>query len=255
MATVLILGVSSGFGAAAARAFARAGYDVAGVHLDRRGTQPQVDAVRADIEATGRQAWFFNQNAADDEGRARIVGELRERCGEGGVAALLHSLAFGSLAPFVGERAATRKQLEMTVDVMGSSLVYWAQDLVSAGLLGRGGRIWAMTSSGSHMVWPGYGPVSAAKAVLEATCRQLAVELGPRGITTNAILAGVTDTPALRKIPGAELLIEKALARNPSGRLTTPDDVANALVLLIQPGAAWINGNVLRVDGGEDIAG
>jgi NAD(P)-dependent dehydrogenase (short-subunit alcohol dehydrogenase family) len=112
-----------------------------------------------------------------------------------------------------------------------------------------------MTSSGSHMVWPGYGPVSAAKAVLEATCRQLAVELGPRGITTNAILAGVTDTPALRKIPGAELLIEKALARNPSGRLTTPDDVANALVLLIQPGAAWINGNVLRVDGGEDIAG
>jgi NAD(P)-dependent dehydrogenase (short-subunit alcohol dehydrogenase family) len=155
----------------------------------------------------------------------------------------------------VGERAATRKQLEMTVDVMGSSLVYWAQDLVSAGLLGRGGRIWAMTSSGSHMVWPGYGPVSAAKAVLEATCRQLAVELGPRGITTNAILAGVTDTPALRKIPGAELLIEKALARNPSGRLTTPDDVANALVLLIQPGAAWINGNVLRVDGGEDIAG
>ncbi len=255
MSTVLILGVSSGFGAAAARAFARAGFDVAGVHLDRRGNQPQVDAVRADIEAAGRKAWFFNQNAADDEGRAHIVAALRERCGEGGVAALLHSLAFGSLAPFVGEKAVTRKQLEMTVDVMGSSLVYWAQDLVSAGLLGPGGRIWAMTSSGSHRVWPGYGPVSAAKAVLEAACRQLAVELAPLGITTNAILAGVTDTPALRKIPGSEVLVAKALAGNPSGRLTTPDDVALALLLLIQPGARWINGNVLRIDGGEDIAG
>jgi NAD(P)-dependent dehydrogenase (short-subunit alcohol dehydrogenase family) len=149
----------------------------------------------------------------------------------------------------------SRKQMEMTLDVMGSSLVYWAQDLVRAGLLGDGGRIWAMTSSGSHMVWPGYGPVSAAKAVLEAACRQLAVELAPRGVTCNAILAGVTDTPALRKIPGSDQLISKALARNPSGRLTTPADVADLLVLLASPGARWVNGNTLRVDGGEDISG
>lgn len=255
MACIVVLGASSGFGAAAARAFARHGYDVVGVHLDRRGTQPQVDAVVADIEATGRRAWFFNVNAADDEGRASVVTSLSAQLAQGEVTGLLHSLAFGTLAPFVGERPVSRKQMEMTLDVMGSSLVYWAQDLVRAGLLGDGGRIWAMTSSGSHMVWPGYGPVSAAKAVLEAACRQLAVELAPRGITTNAILAGVTDTPALRKIPGNEVLVQKALARNPGGRLTTPDDVANFLVLLAQPGAAWVNGNVIRVDGGEDISG
>ena len=255
MATVLVLGASSGFGAAACRAFARAGYDVAGVHLDRRATLPQAEAVVADVQAAGRRAWFFNGNAADDAARADVIASIREHHGPGEVVGLLHSLAFGTLAPFVGPRQVSRKQLEMTLDVMGNSLVYWAQDLVSTELMGRGGRIWGMTSSGSHVVWPGYGPVSAAKVVLEATCRQLAVELGPRGITTNAILAGVTDTPALRKIPGSDVLVEKALARNPGGRLTTPDDVAGFLVLLLQPGADWVNGNVLRVDGGEDISG
>ncbi len=255
MSTVVILGASSGFGAAAARAFARVGFDIVGVHLDRRAAQPAIDALLAELSATGRQVHFFNQNAADDASRAEIVAKLRELCPPGSVRGLLHSLAFGSLAPFSGPRQVTRKQMEMTLDVMGSSLVYWAQDLVDAGLLGEGGRIWAMTSSGSHMVWPGYGPVSAAKAVLEATCRQLAVELAPKGITTNAILAGVTETPALRKIPGSEALVEKALARNPGGRLTTPEDVADFLVLLAGPGARWVNGNILRVDGGEDIAG
>ena len=198
---------------------------------------------------------FFNQNAADDSARAEIIGKVSETFGAGSVRGLLHSLAFGTLAPFVGDKSVTRKQMEMTLDVMGNSLVYWAQDVVKSGLMGEGGRIWAMTSSGSHMVWPGYGPVSAAKCVLEATCRQLAVELAPRGITTNAILAGVTDTPAQRKIPGNELLVEKALARNPSGRLTTPEDVADFLVVLATPAARWVNGNVLCVDGGEDISG
>jgi NAD(P)-dependent dehydrogenase (short-subunit alcohol dehydrogenase family) len=177
---------------------------------------------------------------------------------------LLHSIAFGSLLPFVAPEAApgekqakgaSRKQLEMTLDVMANSLVYWSQDLVNTGLLGRGGRIYAMTSSGSHVAWESYGPVAAAKACLEAYCRQLALELAPRGITTNAILAGVTRTPAVEKIAGAQKLLEGAQSRNPFGRLTEPDDVARALVLLASQDAHWINGNVLRIDGGEDVCG
>lgn len=253
---ILILGASSGFGAASARAFAREGYAVAGVHLDRRAGMPAVEALLAEL---GPDAVFFNVNAADDERRAEVVGALRERIGAGGLRVFLHSLAFGSLGPFVppatGGKGVTRKQLEMTVDVMGHSLVYWVQDLVAAGLFGEGGRVYAMTSSGSHMVWPGYGPVSAAKAALEAHIRQLAVELAPRGITANAILAGVTRTPALEKIPGADLLAEKALGRNPHGRLTRPEDVAQCLIELARPGTAWLNGNVIRVDGGEDCSG
>ena len=79
----LVLGASSGIGAATARALARAGMDIVGVHLDRRSTQPLADAVRADIEAAGRTAWFFNVNAADDA--KRLSGTLRfDKTGAGG---------------------------------------------------------------------------------------------------------------------------------------------------------------------------
>jgi NAD(P)-dependent dehydrogenase (short-subunit alcohol dehydrogenase family) len=68
-------------------------------------------------------------------------------------------------------------------------------------------------------------------------------------------MAGITDTPALRKIPDHEKVLASARARNPQGRLTRPEDVAEALVALSGPGTAWMTGNVLRVDGGEDITG
>jgi NAD(P)-dependent dehydrogenase (short-subunit alcohol dehydrogenase family) len=97
--------------------------------------------------------------------------------------------------------------------------------------------------------------VSAAKAALEAHTRQLALELAPLGITVNTIRAGVTDTPALRKIPGSVEMIESAERRNPNRRLTTPEDVARALVVLADPDTHWITGNVIGVDGGEEIAG
>lgn len=253
---ILILGVSSGFGAASARAFARAGYEIAGVHLDRRGAMPKVEALQAEIQAMGRQAVFFNLNAADDGKRQEVVAALKGILEAGQLKVLLHSLAFGTLSPMVsGARLLSRSQLDMTVDVMGNSLIWWVQDLLGAALLGEGGRIFAMTSAGSHLVWPAYGPVSAAKAVLEAHVRQLAVELAPRQITVNAIQAGVTITPALEKIPGSDLIIAKSLARNPYGRLTLPEDVATCLVDLARPGTYWLTGNVLKVDGGEDISG
>ncbi len=258
----LILGGSSGFGAASARAFAAAGYDIAAVHLDRAAAMPSVIALRDEIVGMGRQAIFHNVNAADDDRRTAVVADLVDHVGPNGLRVLLHSLAFGSLLPFVPPRAkpgekqakgASRKQLEMTMDVMANSLVYWTQDVVNAGLMGEGGRIFAMTAAGSHTAWAGYGPVAAAKSALESYCRQFALELAPRGISTNAILAGVTKTPALDKIPGSDKLIAGAVARNPFGRLTEPEDVARALVLLASQDARWINGNVLRIDGGEDV--
>jgi NAD(P)-dependent dehydrogenase (short-subunit alcohol dehydrogenase family) len=137
---------------------------------------------------------------------------------------------------------------------MGNDVVYWVQDLLASDMLGSPGRIFAMTSEGDRRVWKGYGPVSAAKCALEANIRQLAVELAPRGITANCILAGVTDTPALRKIPGNEAMIEASLRRNPHGRLTTPDDVAAFISLLCDDRSAWVTGNIIGCDGGETIA-
>lgn len=255
MRWAVVLGASSGFGAASARALAREGFGIFGLHLDRRAAQPAVDALIEELRATGVPVCFVNANAADDEARAAAVGQLRQHVGSGTVGVLLHSLAFGTLRPFTGDGALSRRQLEMTMDVMAHSLVWWAQDLVAAGLLGPGGRIFAMTSAGSLAVWPAYGAVSGAKCALEAYIRQLAVELAPRGITANAIMAGVTRTPALEKIPGADSLAEGALARNPHGRLTVPEDVASLIAVLAGPASAWLTGNVLRVDGGESVSG
>jgi enoyl-[acyl-carrier protein] reductase III len=122
-------------------------------------------------------------------------------------------------------------------------------------LMAAGGRIYAMTSEGSNKAIPQYGPVCAAKAILEAHIRQLAMELAPLGITANAILAGVTDTPALRKIPGKDRLMAYAQARNPHGRLTTPNDVAKCVAVLIHENTYWMTGNTIRVDGGEGSVG
>jgi len=256
--SVLVLGASSGFGEAVVRAFAGAGYDVYGVHLDRRAGLQHVEEIRSDIEATGRSAVFFNVNAASAEKRDAVLDQIADSAPPGSVRVLVHSLAFGTLRPFVAPDAAgslTPEQMNMTLDVMANTLVYWTQGLVSRDLMAEGGRIYAMTSSGGDRVIPSYGAVSAAKAALESHCRQLALELAPRGITANAIRAGVTDTPALRKIPGAQHMIEEARRQNPYGRLTTPEDVARCIVAMAGEATAWMTGNVIRVDGGEDFVG
>ena len=253
----LVLGASSGFGEACVRALAKAGYDIAGVHLDRKAGIAHVEEVKAAIAASGRRVLFFNVNAADDQKRQEVLDALAADIGRNGgtVAVLMHSLAFGTLKPYLADDALSRANIEMTVDVMAHSLVYWAQDLLKRRLMGEGGRIFSMTSSGSTRVIPSYGAVSAAKCALESHTRQLATELALRGITVNALRGGVTRTPASEKIPGSAQLFEQATRRNPHGRLTTPEDVAAAVVALCQPGTDWITGNVINVDGGEEITG
>lgn len=254
----LILGASSGFGEAAALEFARAGYDIIGVHLDRRAGLAHVEEIVGRIEKTGARAEFHNMNAASSKKRDELLDELAGRLRPGSIAVLMHSLAFGTLRPLVAEHpteSMTEDQMNMTLTVMAHTLVYWTQGIVARGLMGEGGRIFAMTSSGGDRVIPSYGAVSAAKAALESHTRQLALELAQRGITANAIRAGVTDTPALRKIPGAEFMIQEAKRQNPYGRLTTPEDVARCMLAFCDGGTDWMTGNTIRVDGGEDFVG
>jgi NAD(P)-dependent dehydrogenase (short-subunit alcohol dehydrogenase family) len=257
----LILGASSGFGAATARALAEAGMNIFGVHLDLKGTLPRVREVVSDIESHGRRAEFFNTNAADARKRARVLGKIEQILAEDpedNIHFMLHSLAFGTLRPFITddpEEAVTEAQMDMTLRVMAHTLVYWVQDLVHHDLLERGSRVYALSSAGAARMAPMYGAVSAAKAALESHMRQLALELGPRGISVNCLRPGVTDTPALRAIPGHESYIEQALQRNPGGRLTTPEDVAHVLVALADPAITWVSGAVLPVDAGEIIVG
>jgi enoyl-[acyl-carrier protein] reductase III len=263
----LILGASSGMGEASALALARAGYRICGIHLDFRAGLPHVEEVKAAIEAAGSEALYINTNAADDEKRgaalATLAARFDERRAEGAdpyVRVVMHSLAFGSLVPFISDDpklAADRRKMEMTQDVMANSLVYWVQDLYRGGFLASGSRVFAMTSEGSTRVIPTYGVVSSAKAALESHVRQLAMELARAGsgITVNAIRAGVTVTPALLKIPEHDSIIEAATRRNPTGRMTTPQDVAGAIVALSGEGTGFITGEIIGVDGGEFVTG
>lgn len=250
----LILGASSGMGLATAQELAREGVNILGVHFDTAEGQDKAAVAREELCAHGVQAHFFNANAASARTREELLPQFAELTGESGVRILVHSLAFGTLLPFVapeGEAGVTSRQMNMTLDVMAHSLVYWTQDLFTAGLLREGAKVYAMTSAGGARVMPSYGAVSAAKSALESHVRQLAMELAPSGIAVNALRAGVTVTPSMERIPDSDRLAEYARGLNPHHRLTRPEDVAEAISLLSRTDSSWITGNVIGVDGGE----
>jgi NAD(P)-dependent dehydrogenase (short-subunit alcohol dehydrogenase family) len=147
------------------------------------------------------------------------------------------------------------EDLQQTIHAMGTSLLGWVQEVHRRGLFAEDARVVGLTSEGNEVAWKGYAAVAAAKVALESLSRAIAVEMAPYGIRSNIVQAGVTDTPALRLIPGSAHLKAAARRRNPFGRLTTPEDVARVIHLLCLPEAAWINGALIRVDGGEHVSG
>ncbi|MGD9487738.1 MAG: SDR family oxidoreductase [Calditrichaceae bacterium] len=257
----IILGASSGFGEAVSLELAGNGFNIIGIHMDRGSGLKKVEQIKRQITDFGVEALFFNINAASEKNREEVIQSVQSHFSDTGsdkkIKVLLHSLAFGSLAPFIHNNPKdrlTQKQMEMTLNVMAHSLIYWTQDLFHNDLLGKGTKIFAMTSSGSSRVIPFYGAVSAAKAALESHIRQLALELAPFAMTANAIRAGVTYTPALRKIPGHETMIDLALSQIPFKRLTQPLDIAKFISSLVTSDELWATGNIFNVDGGEMIS-
>ena len=249
----LILGASSGIGAACAKKLAESGMNIYGIYL--RKPQSVIDELESYIKSQNVEVKFHKMNAMNYEKRQEVINNLKNL---GTVKTFIHSIAFGTLKPMLSkndEPSLDAKNIEMTINVMGSSLVYWTQNLYNANLLKKGSQIFSMTSSGGHRQWPSYGAVSMAKSALESASRQLAIELASEEIAVNAIQAGVTDTPALRKIPGSEKMIDYANNHNPSGLLTTPEDIADYVSLLSKSNNSWMTGNIIRIDGGEDIVG
>ena len=198
----------------------------------------------------------------DDRVRS-AVGRLAEELGvdaeqldakiraslEGGAVAL-----YGLVESEYPDRILEDVDFEHTIYAMGTSLQSWVRDLHGRGLFADDARVLGMTSEGNEVAWRGYAAVSAAKVALESVCRSVALEYAPHGIRANIVQAGVTDTPALRAIPGSANMKAAAAMRNPLRRLTSPDDVADFICLLCTDEAAWVNGSLLRVDGGEHIA-
>ena len=148
----VILGASSGFGAAACRELATHGVNIYGIHLDRKTTMDSVNSLVDDLKGENVDVYFKNMNATDDEKRKLVIDELKS-FGNIHVKVLMHSLAFGTLKPVIDglvENTIQQRQIEMTLDVMASSIIYWTQDLFQGGLLRGGSQIFAMTSSGGH---------------------------------------------------------------------------------------------------------
>ncbi len=164
-------------------------------------------------------------------------------------------LVFQALQPVeYSETLIDDEDLARTIFAMGTSLLSWVQRLHALALFADDARVIGLTSEGNATAWRGYAAVAAAKSALESLSRAIAVEFGPHGIRSNIIQAGITDTPALRMVPGSARMKAGARLRNPLGRLTVPEDVANMVYLLSLDEAAWVNGALVRVDGGEHIA-
>jgi enoyl-[acyl-carrier protein] reductase I len=261
MKWVFILGGSSGFGLASAKLFAEKGCNIFIVHRDNKSKMAEIEKSFQLIRDKGIDLVSLNINANTREGQGQIISKVKESLKNSGkISVFLHSIADGNINPLIAlkskkthEGTLSEEDLGHTIFGMGSNFILWSRMLHENGFFDNPARIIGITSEGSHKVIPGYAAVGAAKSVLESGCRYLASALAPFGITTNLINAGITDTPALRAIPSYQKIINSAIKRNPFKRLTTPEDVAKVIFLLSVEEANWINGEIIRVDGGEQI--
>jgi enoyl-[acyl-carrier protein] reductase III len=251
----IILGGSSGFGLAAVEKLACHGMNIAVLYRETAAAERLVKEKFSQIAAaSGVTILPLNSNALDWAARISFVEQFtaaagKKRC----VRLLLHSIARGNLKPLMadGPDQLSIEDIQLTSYAMSSSLLDWARILLKEELFREDARIIGLTSEGAHKFWEGYAAVSIAKASLESLTTYMAIELGRYGLRTNLIQAGITETPSLKRIPSSRQLIELSASRSPLGRITKTEDVAGVIYLLCTDEAAWINGAVIHVDGGE----
>lgn len=251
----VILGGSAGLGLATAKKLAREGMNIIIIHRSRRSVIAAFEDAMREMEVSGVTILSYNIDALNAKKREETIEDIKRITGSHNIKVLVHSIARGNLKPMYSEDQATlsNEDFKGTLDAMAVSYYDWMTAFAKAQLFTPSARGIAFTSEGSNRAWSQYGAVAAAKAALESISRGIALEFAPLGITSNCIQAGVTDTESLRLIPGSDKMKEMAQKRNPNKRLTIPSDVGNAVYLLTRDEAAWINGAVIPVDGGEHI--
>lgn len=253
----LVLGGSQGLGLATVRKLLLEGVPVIAVHRDLRKDMPQIETDFASLSDGNTPFYSLHMDAIQEKGCVEILKEIKKILGpDGKVRLLVHSIAKGNLKPMdpiSDVPTLSEVDFKITGEAMAYNVYTWVQLLFQEGLFSLDARVVAFTSEGSSRVIPGYGAVAAAKAAMEAIIRQIAVEFAPRGLRANCLQAGVTPTASMKRIPGSKDILEGTARRNPSGRLTTPEDVADVVYLLSRPEASWINGTIIKVDGGESL--
>lgn len=252
----LILGGSSGLGLATVKKLAKHGMNICVLYRAPRNMEDAIQKEFESIKKAGVEFLSFNNDALNPEKRAEIIEQLKSKLAQDGrIKTLVHSIAKGNLKPMTHDEESTLKTDDflLTINAMAISLYDWTKAVLDSKLFHNDARVISFTSEGNIKAWHGYAAVSAAKTSLEAITRSMALELAPFGIKANCIQAGTTNTPSFRAIPGSEALEKLAKQRNPFNKLTTPEDVANVVYLLSKDEAAWINGSIITVDGGEHL--
>jgi enoyl-[acyl-carrier protein] reductase III len=251
----IVLGGSSGLGLASAKKLATHGMNICIVHRNSREEMTTVAEEFESIKSSGSQLISFNSDGVQSEKIGELIGEIKNGIGATGkIRCLVHSIAKGNLKPMVsGSATLSSDDFMVTIDAMAVSLYSWTKAIFDGGMFAPDARILSFTSEGNSKAWQNYAAVSAAKSALEAISRNIALEFAPFGIRSNCIQAGVTDTRSLRMIPGSDQIISRSEKRNPSQRLTTPEDIANVVYLLCKDEAAWITGTIIKADGGESL--
>jgi len=241
----LITGGASGIGRAAALALAARGDKVAVADLNQAGAQACV----ADIARAGGQAIALRLDVTDAASVEQAFQETERALGP--VDVLVNSAGLVDIQPLLEYAIADWERL-MAVNVTGS---FRCAQRAGVGMVARGyGRIINLASISGVRAGIGRAAYGTSKAAVIGLTRQLAMELGPHGVTANAVAPGsvLTSMTAGIYTPETIAAIESMV---PTARLGTPEEIAAAIVFLASPQASYINGDVLAVDGGYLAAG
>ena len=235
----LVTGASRGIGAAIASRLAADGFAVV---LNYAGGDKEAAALAARIEGAGGRALTAQADVSDPQAVRRMFDAAEAALG--GVDVLVNNAGIMRLAPLADSDDALIER-QIAVNLQGS--LYALRE--AARRLRDGGRIVNLSSSVVGLSLPTYGVYAATKAAIEAATRVLAKELRGRAITVNAVAPGPTATDLF--LAGKPAAVVDQLARmSPLERLGRPEDIANAVAFLAGPDGGWINGQVLRANGG-----
>ena len=245
--TALVTGSSRGIGRAIALRLAATGHHGIVVHYRRE--QAAAEEVADEIRASGADVLVVRAELESEPELVAMIDAVKARWGQ--LDTLVANAAAGAFVPVLAQRS---DQVQRTLDTIVKSFVTLTGRAVP--LMPAGGRIVAVSGLDARAAVPVHGVIGAAKAALEALVRHLAVELGPAGITVNAVVPGAVATDSstlhLSQMPA---LRQALIDATPAGRLAQPEEIAAVVGFLCSPDAGFVNGTSVVIDGGLSAGG